>query len=145
MVSLDTNVLVRIFVDDPQMPQQTEQARLTVSQLRQVYITKVVQVETVWVLKRAYGFTKPELLIVLEHLRDNRAFVLEEADTFRLAVALYQEANIDFSDALILAKSRLQNLTLLTFDHKLSKLEGVMKLSELSSNVDLLPRSREDV
>jgi len=130
MVSLDTNVLVRIFVDDPQMPQQTEQARLKVGQLRQVYITNVVQVETIWVLKRAYNFTKSDLLQVLEHLRDNRAFVLEEADTFLSAVALYRETNIDFADALIVCKSRLQHFTVLTFDNKLSKLEGVMKLSE---------------
>jgi predicted nucleic-acid-binding protein len=130
MVSLDTNVLIRVLVDDPQMPQQTEQARLKVSQLRQVYITKVVQVETAWVLKQAYNFTKSELLLVLEHLRDNRAFILEEADTFRTAIALYRETNIDFSDALILAKSQIQNFTLLTFDNKLSKLEGVMKLSD---------------
>jgi predicted nucleic-acid-binding protein len=101
----------------------------------------VVQVETIWVLKRAYGFTKPELLLVLEHLRDNRAFVLEEADTFYLAVALYQETNIDFSDALILAKSRVQNLTLLTFDHKLSKLEGVMKLSEVAGDGKVIDNS----
>ena len=46
MISLDTNVLVRVLVDDPQMPQQTEQARLRVSQLRQVYVTQIVQVET---------------------------------------------------------------------------------------------------
>jgi len=130
MMSLDTNVLVRIFVDDPQMPQQTRQARLEVSQLRQVYVTSIVQVETVWVLKRAYEFSKPELLLVLEHLRDNRAFVLEEADIFCKALALYRENNIDFADALILVKSQIKNFTVLTFDNKLSKLEGVIKLSE---------------
>lgn len=130
MMSLDTNVLVRIFVDDPQMPQQTHQARLEVSQLQQVYVTSIVQVETVWVLKRAYEFSKPELLLVLEHLRDNRAFVLEEADTFCKALALYRENNIDFADALILVKSQIKNFTVLTFDNKLSKLEGVIKLSE---------------
>lgn len=90
----------------------------------------MVQVETIWVLKRAYGFTKPEWLQVLEHLRDNRAFILEDADTFRSAVALYRDTNIDFADALIVSKSRLQRFTVLTFDNKLSKLEGVMKLSE---------------
>lgn len=80
-------------------------------------------------LKRACDFTKPELLQVLEHLRDNRAFILEDADTFRSAVALYRDTNIDFADALIVSKSRLQRFTVLTFDNKLSKLEGVMKLS----------------
>ncbi|MEZ5672171.1 MAG: PIN domain-containing protein [Thiotrichaceae bacterium] len=88
MVSLDTHVLVRIFVDDPHIPQQTTQARLHVSQLKQVYITNIVLVETIWVLKRAYEFTKSELLLVLEHLRDNHAFVLEEAEIFHSAVAL---------------------------------------------------------
>jgi len=90
----------------------------------------VVQVETIWVLKRAYDFTKPEWLKVLEHLRDHRAFVLEEADIFRNAVAIYRDRNIDFADALILANSRVQHFTVLTFDNKLSKLEGVMKLAE---------------
>jgi predicted nucleic-acid-binding protein len=130
MISLDTNVLVRVLVDDPQIPQQTEQARLKVSQLRQVYITQIVQVETMWVLKRAYDFTKSELLLVLKHLLNNKAFILEEADLFHAAIILYQNANIDFSDALILAQSQIKNFTLLTFDNKLSKLEGAMKLSD---------------
>ncbi|KOR30617.1 hypothetical protein TI05_13675 [Achromatium sp. WMS3] len=43
MVSLDTNVLIRILVDDPQAPIQTKQAREIAKQHRQVYITNVVQ------------------------------------------------------------------------------------------------------
>lgn len=131
MFSLDTNVLVRIFVDDPDMPQQTEQARQQVSQLKQVYVTNIVQVETIWVLKRAYEFTKSELLLVLEELRDNQAFILEEPLISQQAISLYQDTNIDFADALILAKSQSRNLTLLTFDQKLSKCEGVTQLKNV--------------
>ena len=40
MISLDTNVMVRIFVDDPQCPEQNSQARQIVSQYGTVYVTQ---------------------------------------------------------------------------------------------------------
>jgi predicted nucleic-acid-binding protein len=56
MVAIDTNVLIRLLVDDPGAANQVRIARKTVQAAEQVYIPQIVQVECVWVLQRVYGF-----------------------------------------------------------------------------------------
>ena len=126
MISLDTNVLVRIFVDDPSHLEQSAEARKKVSQYKTVFVTQVVQIETVWVLSRAYGFSRSDIEFVLENLLNNLAFNLENETIFALALQQYVTSNIDFSDAVILQKSIQKNLKLLSFDKKLQKLPGVV-------------------
>ena len=53
---------------------------------------KVVQVETVWVLKRAYKLPRPDIIQVLEHLQNNRAFVLDQREVFDSALAIYRDS-----------------------------------------------------
>ena len=71
MISLDTNVMVRIFVDDPQCPEQNSKVRQIVGEYETVYVTQIVQVETVWVLSRAYGFSRADIGRVLESMLNN--------------------------------------------------------------------------
>ena len=126
MISLDTNILVRIFVDDPSHPEQCAKARKIVSQYKTVYVTQVVQIETAWVLSRAYTFSRVDIELVLENLLNNQAFSLENEEIFTLALQQYSVSNIDFSDAVILQKSIQRNLKLLSFDKKLLKQSGVI-------------------
>ncbi len=128
MISVDTNILVRIFVDDPKHPEQSGKARKLVSQYKKVYVTQVVQVETVWVLNRAYGFSRADIEMVLKKMLNNQAFNLENEVVFTLAVQQYNDSNIDFSDAIILQKSIQNNLKLLSFDKKLQKQSGVVSV-----------------
>ena len=85
------------------------------------YITQIVQVETVWVLKCAYGFSRPDIELVPDSLHSNQAFRLENETIFASALQIYRDSNIDFSDALILQRSTQQHLKLLSFDKKLKK------------------------
>lgn len=63
MIAIDTNVLVRILVDDPDAPEQCQQARdLVSSEKESVWIAQIVLVETVWVLESCYQFRKPTIL-----------------------------------------------------------------------------------
>ncbi len=126
MISLDTNILVRIFVDDAEHPEQCKKARQIVNECQTVYVSQVVQVETVWVLSRAYGFSRKEIALVLEGLLNNQSFRLENEIIFTAAVPLYCSSNIDFSDAIILQTSIRNKLKLLSFDKKLQKQEGVV-------------------
>ena len=128
MISLDTNVLVRIFVDDAEQPGQCIRARQIVSEYKTVYVSQVVQVETVWVLSRAYGFSRKEIGLVLENLLNNQSFRLENEIIFTAAAPLYSTSNIDFSDAVILQTSAQEKLELLSFDKKLQKQLGVINL-----------------
>ena len=128
MISVDTNVLIRILVNDPDNAAQVERARQVVNRYQTIYVSQIVQVETVWVLKSAYGFAKADILRVLEHLRENQAFRLEHEQLFELALAVYRESAIDFSDALILANSQQYHLLLLTFDKKLLTQPGTQRV-----------------
>lgn len=58
MLALDTNVLVRILIDDTQFIDQCAAARALASAAGEVYVPQVVQIETVWVLESAYGFAR---------------------------------------------------------------------------------------
>ena len=129
MISVDTNVLVRIFVNDESDRSQIEKARQTVKNHNRVYISHIVLVETVWVLKSLYGFPKKQIVETLEHLVNNQAFVLESETLCRDALILYRGTNVSFSDAMILVNSRQKGYSLLTFDKKLVKLDGTTGVS----------------
>ena len=124
MLGLDTNVLVRLLVDDPGGLEQCQAVRRALQNTEEVYVSQVVQIETVWVLKRAYKMPKPEIMQVLEHLQNNHAFVLDRREIFSSALVIYRDSNVEFSDGLALAVSRSLDVPLLTFDKRLLKLEG---------------------
>ena len=119
MIALDTNILVRLLVDDPSNPDQVAAARRAVAQQSSVYVPQIVQVETVWVLRRAYGFSKSDILKALRHLSVNKGYELEAANLFQQALEIYRDGTMDFSDALILVNTKGRGLELLTFDKAL--------------------------
>jgi predicted nucleic-acid-binding protein len=122
MITIDTNVLVRICVDDESEPAQVRQARELASQAQCLYVPQVVQVESVWVMTKAYKLEKAEILKVLANLHTNPALVLEKPDIFQAAFLLYGLSNVGFSDCIILAEARKAGLALHTFDKRLEKL-----------------------
>jgi predicted nucleic-acid-binding protein len=126
MIAIDTNILIRLLVDDKGQPEQVEAARKQVKKEGAVFIPQIVQVETVWVLESAYNLSRKQISPVLGHLDSNAAFTLQNRSSFQKAMNLFIQGNGDFSDYLILAESQRENLKLLTFDKKLSKQAGVV-------------------
>ena len=124
MLALDTNVLVRILIDDPGSARQCAAARRLASAAGKVYVSQVVQIETVWVLESVYGFARAELAGALDGLLSNQSFVLQQADIFRAALGEFRVGPADFSDYVILMQARAERIDLATFDRKLSKLTG---------------------
>jgi predicted nucleic acid-binding protein len=55
MIAIDTNILIRLLVDDKGQPEQVEAAWKQVKKEGAVFIPQIVQVETVWVLESAYN------------------------------------------------------------------------------------------
>ncbi len=125
MIAVDTNVLVRVVVDDPDQPRQVARARNRVKRAGQVYVPQIVQAELVWVLEGAYGLDKGSVVAVLRHLLDNQAFTLQNESVFQAALSAYEAGSADFADYLILAESRGAGYPLVTFDKRLQKAEGV--------------------
>lgn len=129
MVAVDTNVLIRLLVDDPGAVEQIEQARKSIQTAEQVYIPQIVQVECVWVLQSGYKFSKQNIVDRLGELAGNIRFVLQNSPSFLRALALFQGANADFSDCLILVESQAAECHLITFDKRLATQGGVRLLS----------------
>ena len=81
MIALDTNVLVRFLVNDH--PAQAEAARSLLSELTERdlgFICREVTVELVWVLERAYGFSRERIATVLESLAATAELEVEAVD-----------------------------------------------------------------
>jgi predicted nucleic-acid-binding protein len=131
MSAVDTNVLLRLLVDDPGNKKQCTIARKWASELEEtLYISQIIQVELVWVLKKAYEFPKENILLVLQTLNTNGAFELQRSDIFKSALSYYKLNNVDFSDAIILSEAESSMLTpLVTFDKKLGKLNNTVLLA----------------
>lgn len=124
MISIDTNVLIRVLVDDPEAPGQVQSARSLVERAKRVFVSQPVQIESTWVLSRSYGFGRPALRKVLGELQQNQAFELEHPDVFGQALELFLSTKLDFADTIILSISRRLEHTLATFDRKLARQDG---------------------
>ena len=127
MIAVDTNVLVRILVDDPGQPGQVAAARTLASQAKQVFLPLIVQVEAVRVLQSGYGLPREGVVRALEYLEVNEALQSEDEDLCHRALALFRSSNVDYSDCLILANCRARDLKLYTFDKRLGKLTGATR------------------
>jgi predicted nucleic-acid-binding protein len=103
VIGLDTNVLVRYLTLD-----DSRQAARAVALIdgaaesgEPLFISTVVLCELVWVLDRAYGYPKPDLVTAVEGLL--RAAQLRFVEPARLWAALadFRDGRADFADCVI--------------------------------------------
>lgn len=130
MIAVDTNVLVRVLVDDPGEAAQVRAARACVRRARKVFVPQIVQAESVWVLESAYGLAKSQVIAVLGQLQHNLAFELQRRETFARALAAWRMGGADFADYLILAEPETAGRSLYTFDRKLGQAKGATLVRE---------------
>ncbi len=130
MIAVDTNVLVRLLVNDPDSQAQVGLAKALLKRAKQVYVPQIVQIEMVWVLETAYGFDKPAVITVLKHLQKTLLFVLQDDAQFDAALATFENHTADFSDYLILSGCLENDHELFTFDKKFARLKSVKLLDE---------------
>ena len=124
MLALDTHVLIRILIDDPTALKQCAAARKLASAAGRVYVSQVVQIESVWVLESVYGVTRVELAAALDTLLSNQSFVLQDPGIIRAALKEFRSGGADFADYVILMQARAEHIDLATFDRKLSREAG---------------------
>lgn len=131
MIGLDTNVILRCFVDDD--PNQARQARRFVagqcSRENPGFVDRVALCEMVWVLLRGHRFDRKKAADVVSRLLASSEIVLEDSDAVRAALRTFVERNIDFADALIGEVNRARGCEVTaTFDRKAAKLEGFIRV-----------------
>jgi predicted nucleic-acid-binding protein len=124
MIAIDTNVLLRLVVDDPNEKQQSQLVRDLLNQHGQVWVSIIVLIETVWVLQSRYKLTKEQIIVVIEKIIQHPRIHLDNAASVDNALTLYSACNAGFADCSILNEAKKKQLVLHTFDRKLSRLHG---------------------
>jgi predicted nucleic-acid-binding protein len=111
MVALDTNVLLRLVLNDE--PTQTTRAiALVSSTLCFVPITVILEAE--WVLRRVFGHSRSAVAAFFERIIGLENLEIEKVESLLAALQLTKEG-VDFADALHHASS-LQCTWVATFD-----------------------------
>jgi len=124
VIGLDTNVLVRILVDDD--PAQCEEARAMASDVADagvpLFVADVVVCELVWVLQSAYKVPREDVARLLRKLFSTRQILFESGESLRRTLARFESGRGDFADYLIADRSTLAGCEMIaTFDAALLK------------------------
>ncbi len=127
MIAVDTNVLVRFLTqDDPDQARAATGFMNGLCESDPGFISREVMVELVWVLERAYGFSRAEIAGALEGLLSVTELEVEVADDVGRAVFQYREGGFGFADLMIAAAARrMDAVPLVTFDRKAARIAGV--------------------
>ncbi len=119
MIALDTNVLARLYVDDPSDPEAGRQrpiAHRLLTESAQVFVPLTVVLELEWVLRAFYGFVANDFVRVVQHLLGLPNVSVEEWSRISDALAWHSDG-LDFADALhLLASSHCTEF--ITFDDR---------------------------
>ena len=124
-VTLDTNVLARVVVDDAEAPAQCAAARKAIGAATAVIIPQVVQIELCWLLESAFGLRHADIANVLRVLQSNPRIELEHRAIFDATLEQFaSDAAWGFADCLIATVAARHDSKVLTFDKKLARLLG---------------------
>lgn len=128
MISVDTNVVVRVLTNDD--PAQAGRAADLLAR-EQVLLTRTVALESAWVLRHAYGLDRGVISAALRRLLGLPNVSAEDPASLAQALAWY-DGGLDFADALHLAQARAVGAAAFaTFDRTLQK--QAKKFSDLSA------------
>ena len=128
MKALDTNVLARFFIDDPEDAQAAKQRPAAIAALSErAYVSVTVLLEFEWVMRGFYTLTPRDTVKVLRALAGIEHATLEDRAAVLTAIDAL-EKGLDFADALHLARSSRATV-FATFDRRLAKRAGSLALT----------------
>ena len=103
MIGVDTNILVRYFLDDDPVwsPAAAKFIDETLNSVNVGFINIVTLAEFAWTLKKEASFDRGGLARVIEGLLQSEKLVLGNADVVERALARFTVGNAGFADYLI--------------------------------------------
>ena len=126
MKAIDTNVLVRFFTDDDRDQCSAVQARFSSAEQKgeTFYVSWIVLLELMWVLRQTYGRDRQGCLEMIETLLAIQVLEVQDRTLLLDLVRLGQATAIDLDDLFIgFAARRAGCEATLTFDKKAAKLD----------------------
>lgn len=132
MIGIDTNVLVRFFVQDDagQAARAAEFLKSECTPENPGWINRIVLCELVWVLEGTYNSSREEIAAVLEALAQTAEVRIEDLARVWSALRAYRDHNADFADALISETNLAHGCeSTVTLDRKATGLAGMRPLA----------------
>lgn len=131
MTGLDTNVLLRILVDDgsPQVSLARAFAVAEAKSGKLLYVDHIVLVEVVWVLESVFDYARGQCAAVIQSLLSNAAYRLGDREIVEAAWTKFRDTRADFSDCLIAARNAAAGCACTaTFDRAMRELPTIKLL-----------------
>ena len=134
MIAFDTNVVVRLIVQDDKA--QAELARRVLEEAceagERCFLSDPVLCELEWVLDSVYGASRQDILAAVQDLVSRDIFLFEDHDALCRALDAYDRGKGDLSDYLIGAKGQARGArAIFTFDRALRDQAGFVVLKGL--------------
>lgn len=121
MVLIDTNIIVRILLNDN--PLLFKRAKELIEKEEKILVLDPIVFEVFYVLENnIYNTPKKEAVLSVRRFLKQRKVVLENKELIELTLDKYNETNISVPDAYLLARNILNKDKVITFDKKLNKL-----------------------
>lgn len=120
---LDTNIIIRFLVGDDEkfLSKSIEYFKDIEASRLQVEILEGVLMEAFFVLTKFYKLPKNEVIIDLKTILALDGVINSNKPILFETLSIMEKKNIDFVDALICAKNRLQGYGKLSFDSDVKK------------------------
>ena len=120
---VDTNILLRFLTND--VPTEAKMAREFFKSAKSgklgAEICEPVFIETLVVLRNYFKYPKNSVVKLMQSILALDWLTIENLSVLTLALDQYSQLNLDFVDCLILARSKIKQQKIFTFDAKLTK------------------------
>lgn len=127
MKALDTNVLARFFVDDPDDAESVKQRPAAIASLSEpAFVPVTVVLEFEWVLRGFYLLPRGTIVKVFRSLAGMDHVTIEDRSRVLAAIDAF-ESGMDFADALHVTRSANAS-GFVTFDRRLVRRAQALKL-----------------
>ncbi len=123
MLAADTNVVVRLILNDDPAQSAAVDRILSGAGAGGIYVSLIVVAEVAWVLKRGYRERPDAILEIVSGMLATREFTVERPDLVEAAVAEAREAKCGVADAIIARQNQERGTNgTLTFDIRAKRL-----------------------
>ena len=132
VLAVDTNVMVRFFADDDDLPSVQAKQLITETADRRIYLSMLVLAETFTVLTKVRKFPSAPVHEGYRMLLRSPTFSVENPQMVAMAIDAGERTKCGFTDALIALQNNAAGCeTTATFDHRASRLDGMQRLEDL--------------
>ncbi len=119
---VDANIFLRLLLND--VPAQTNKAKKVITKAKEGKIklvtSQIIIFEVVFALSKYFDFPKAKVALALEYIIESQYFNLESKKDFYVALNIFRNKNIDFTDSFLLARKINSKVDIFSFDKKLN-------------------------